>query len=148
MFSTTRMKVTAVVLLLSGIAVGAAGAQVAATFRRTGGVASGLFTLAEGQAVNFSVALDDLTSGPVGNVKMRLYDHMGTLRSERLVSLAPGRSATMPWDVPGRYRVQVDVLESSSSLSPRRQVATSVEVYELLDPGKSKFLCTLWPDKY
>jgi hypothetical protein len=147
MFNTVRLKVAAIGLLLSGIVVGVAAAQVASTFRRTEGVASGLFTLAVGEAMNFHVALDDLTSGPVGRVHMRLYDHAGVVRAERLVSLAPGQSATLPWDIPGKYRVQADVLESTSSLSSRRQVATTVELYDLDDLLRKNFVCTIPPDK-
>ena len=97
--------------------------------------------------MNFHVALDDLTSGPVGRVHMRLYDHAGVVRAERLVSLAPGQSATLPWDIPGKYRVQADVLESTSSLSSRRQVATTVELYDLDDLLHKNFVCTIPPDK-
>ena len=147
MFSTIATKASALGLLLTGIAVGVAGAQVATTFHRTEGAASGLFTLSIGEAMNFHVALDDNTPGPVGRVKMRLYDHAGTLRAERLVSLAPGQSATLPWDVPGRYRVQAEVYESTSSLSARRQVATTVELYDIDDLRQKIFICNIPPDK-
>lgn len=133
MLSTTGKKAAALGVLLSGIVVGAAGAQVA-TFYRVGSTTSGLFTISHGQVMNFHVALDDDDSGPVGKVQMRLFDDTGTVRAKKLVSLEPGQSATLSWPNPGKYRAQYDVLESSTSLiSPRRQVAGSVELYEVDD---------------
>jgi hypothetical protein len=134
MFSTTGKKVAALGLLWSGIVVGVAGAQVAATFHRVGSTTSGLFTISNGQVMNFHVALDDDDSGPVGKVQMRLIDDTGTVRAKKLVSLEPGQSATLSWPRPGKYRAQYDVLESSTSLiGPRRRVAGSVELYEVDD---------------
>jgi hypothetical protein len=146
MFSTIGTKAGALGLVLCGIVVGVAGAQVATAtkFERVGSTTTGLFTIAYGEAMNFHVALDDEDSGPIGKVQMRLYDHTGTVRAKKVVSLAPGQSATLPWDRPGKYRAQYDVLEleSATSLSDRREVAGTVEVHGP-DNLVTKYVCGL-----
>jgi hypothetical protein len=129
MFSTRGTKAAALGLLLSGVVVGVAGAQVATRFERVGSTTTGVFTVAPGEAISFNVALDDDLAGPVGQVQMRLYDDAGNVRKSKLVTLAPGQSATLPWAKPGRYRAQFDVLESAESRSDRREVAGTVEVH-------------------
>ena len=144
MFNTIGMKSAALglLLLLTGVAVGVAGAQIAGTFQRTGSTSTGLFTIHDGEAVNFSVSLDDDSSGPVGRVLMRLIDDQGTVKVGRLVSLAPGRSATLPYNVPGRYRAQFEKQESTPSLSDRRSVAGTVEVFDVDDVKlRTRFVC-------
>ena len=128
MMKTMGMKSAAIGLLLTGVAVGVAGAQIAESFQREGSASTGLFTLNSGEMINFHAALDDDSSGPIGRVLMRLIDDQGIVRAGRVVSLAPGRSATLTYDVPGRYRAQAEMYESSLDLSDRRMVATSVEL--------------------
>lgn len=128
MFSTRGMKAAALGLLLSGVVVGVAGAQITTRFQRVGSTTTGLFTIAAGEAIQFHVALDDDDSGPVGRVQMRLLDETGVVRKKQLVTLEPGQSATLPWAKPGKYRAQYDVLENVTSVSDRREVAGTVEV--------------------
>ena len=132
MFAANRMKGAAALgLLLTGVGVGVAGAQIAESFQRKGSAATGLFTLGDGEAVNFHASLDDDSSGPAGRVLMRLFDDQGVVRAGRIVSLTPGRSATLMYDVPGHYYAQAELYESSSNLSDRRGVSTTVEVSDL-----------------
>jgi hypothetical protein len=141
MLRNIAMKSTAFGLVLLGIVVGVAGAQVVDTFRRAGSGGSGLFTVSSGEAVSFHVSLDDDTPGPVGRVQMRLFDQRGVVVARQLVALAPGQSATLTHDVPGWYRAQADVLESAFGLSDRRTVASTVELFDVDDLKIKRIVC-------
>jgi hypothetical protein len=140
MFRTISIKRSTLGLLLAGVVVGAAGAQVVETFQRAGSDSTGLFTLSYGEGVKFSVSLDGRSPGPTGRVQMRLLDPNGTVKASQLVSLAPGRSATLAYDVPGRYRAQAEVYDSSLNLTDRT-VATTVEVFDVNDLLIKRFVC-------
>ena len=141
MIRNTAVKSGAFGLVLLGIVVGVAGAQVVDTFRRVASGGTGLFTVSAGEAARFNVSLDDDAAGPIGRVQMRLFDHRGVVVAKRLVSLAPGQSATMTHNVPGQYRVQADVLESAFAFTDRRAVASTVELFNVDDLKINRFVC-------
>ena len=66
MIRNTAVKSGAFGLVLLGIVVGVAGAQVVDTFRRVASGGTGLFTVSAGEAARFNVSLDDDAAGPIG----------------------------------------------------------------------------------
>jgi hypothetical protein len=141
MMKNIAVKSGALGLVLLGVVVGVAGAQVVDVFRRVASGGTGLFTVSAGEAARFNVSLDDDTGGPVGRVQMRLIDHRGVVVAKRLVTLAPGQSATMTHNVPGQYRVQADLLESAFDFTDRRAVASTVELFNVDDFKINRLVC-------
>ncbi len=139
MFRNIAIKRSALGLLLLGIVVGAAGAQVVETFQRIGSQSTGLFTLSAGEELKFNVSLDGRGTTTT-RVQMRLIDPNGTVRASQLVSLLPGRSATLPYDVPGRYRAHAEIFDSSLNLTDR-SIATTVEMFDVNDLLLKRFVC-------
>jgi hypothetical protein len=122
MLKTVAMNRSALALLLAGVIVGAAGAQVGIPNYRTRYVTTGLFRVTAGETVNFHVTLD---TGPAGLVRLRLLDPGGATVVEKPYKLAAGQSATLVHSVPGLYRAQADV---ESTLLRDRIVVATVEV--------------------
>ena len=141
MLRNITLKSGAFGLVLLGIVVGVAGAQVVETFQRVGSGATGLFTVSIGEALSFHVSLDDDTSAPAGRVQMRLFDQRGAVVARQVVTLAPGQSATLTHDVPGTYRALADVYESAFNLGNRRAVGTTVELFDVDDLKVKRFVC-------
>jgi hypothetical protein len=117
-------------LLVVGVIVGAAGAEVVNGLQRTLHVTSGLFTVEQGESIDFHVALDGRSAGPVRTVLLRLVDELGTSKSSKVVTLGPGQAATLTHAAAGRFRALAEVYESAVDVGDRRFVATTVEVSE------------------
>jgi len=136
MIRSVAIKGIAFALLVAGAAVGVADAQVITvtpTPRRTGYCPGGPFTLVGGE-VKFHVALDDRQMEPVGLVLMRLIDQDGAVVTSQTVSLRPGQTATLEFRGRGLLlRAQAETFETAGTLSDRRRVVGSVELFERAD---------------
>ena len=97
-------------------------------YSRASYCAGGLFTLPGGTA-KFHVALDDDSSQPSVFVLMRFINHNGTVVRARTVTIDPGGSATLEYSGSGVYRMQAETFEPSISLSNRRSVVASWELF-------------------
>jgi hypothetical protein len=113
MFRTVAKKASAVGLLLAGVVIGAASAQVVGELQRSRVIMTGPFTVFDGETVDFHVARDSRSSTTPATVRLRLFDPQGTVVVRRVVSLAPGQSATLTHDAAGRFHGEVEVFESA-----------------------------------
>jgi hypothetical protein len=137
MFTLNSLKIGALSLMLATTVAGAAWAQTQSPpqgYSRVGSCAGGLFTLSGGTA-KFHVALDDDSSQPSVFVLMRFINSNGTVVRVRTAMIAPGGSATLDYSGSGLYRMQAERYEPSISLSDRRSVVTSWELFGL-DGGR------------
>lgn len=116
-------------LVLAGLAVGAVGAQQPEPRFLT----LGLLTVGTGEGILFNMSLEEDSQGPPAIVQMNLIDQSGVVVRSRVVTLAPGQSATLPYTVPGRYRPQAVIFTPSSEQSGRRAVVGCAEI------GKNDF---------
>jgi hypothetical protein len=124
----SRSTVWGVALLVLGIALGAGGAQAVQLLAPPHFLNSGLFTLGKGETALFNVTLDDLRTGPPATVLMQLIDPAGATVARQLVTLAPGQSSTLKFDVPGVYRAHAEITSPSTTFSSRRRLITTVEI--------------------
>ena len=142
MFTLIALKRGALAAMLAGTVVGVAGAQTQSppqNYSRAGYCAGGLFTLPGGVA-KFHVALDDDSSQPSVFVLMRFINQQGTVVRAKTVMIAPGGSATLEYSGAGLYRMQAETYEPLISLSNRRSVVSSGELFgadgfRLIPPG-------------
>jgi hypothetical protein len=133
MFTPIAMKTGALALMLASTLAGAASAQTQnppQNYSRAGYCAGGLFTLPGGSA-KFHVALDDDSSQPSVFVLMRFINQSGTVVTVRTATIAPGGSATLEYSGSGLYRMQAETFEPLISLSDRRSVVASLELFAL-----------------
>ena len=115
-------------LLVLGIAIGAGGAQAVELLAPPQFLNSGLFTLGKGETALFNVSLDDQRSGPPATVLMQLIDPAGATVARQLVTLAPGQSSTLKFDVPGVYRAHAEITSPGTTFSNRRRLTTTIEI--------------------
>ena len=145
MAGTTAGRRAGAVLLLIGIAVGAAGAQgieALDDMLRTEVMGTSLFTVLPDEKAEFNVTLEDPEGGPSSSVVMRLIDPAGTVVARKVVSLAPGQSATLRHRVPGRYRAQAVLFDPVGVFADLRTVASTVEIGGAGDlTAKPRFVC-------
>jgi hypothetical protein len=113
MFRTVAVKGSAVGLLLVGVVIGAAGAQVVGATQLSRLIVTGPFTVLDGETANFHVARDSRSSTAPATVRLRLFDSRGTVVGRTVVTLAPGQSATLTHGVAGRFHGEVEVFESA-----------------------------------
>ena len=133
MFTIIAIKRGVLALLMTGSIVSVAGAQILTTATKQEPAAyctGGLLTLTAG-VVKFHVSLDDLKSGPLGFVRMRLIDYDGTVVKTEDVWLRPGQSATLELSGSGLYRAQAELFESVTDLSVRRRVVGTAELFDI-----------------
>jgi hypothetical protein len=140
-------------LLLVGIVAGAGAAQVLPTLEPDSFLNTGLFSVGQGEGVNFHVSLDDRRTGPPTTVLLRLLDRSGAVVARREATLNPGQSTTLVHREPGLYRAHAEVVEPDGALGARRIVLGTVEIFSfnLNDAGAmalvaaspiSRFVCS------
>lgn len=134
MLKNLIVKRGALVLLLVGMVVGAAGAQIAQNLYRSRYITTGLFTLESKGQARFHVSLDDRGNATDAQVIMRIYNQSGQVVKRQVVTLAPGQSSTLTFDntldAEATFRGQAEVFESALTLSDRRIVLASMETYD------------------
>jgi len=123
----SRSSVWGAALLVMGIVMGVAGAKAVPLLPPTF-LNIGLFTLGKGETALFNVTLDDDRTGPSASVVMQLIDPKGVTVVRQIVTLAPGQSATLKYDVPGVYRAHAQIVSASDTFSDRRRLITTLEI--------------------
>ena len=93
MLKTMGMKASALGLVLAGAAVVAVGAQGTGEPHRY--LTLGLLTVGATEAISFHVSFDDYSEEPPATVQLNSSIRAGTLMKSRVVTLAPGQSATL-----------------------------------------------------
>jgi hypothetical protein len=134
MTKTTMMKSIAAGFLLAAMFAGVSSAQISDSPERSRYLNTGLFTVAEGEGVNFHVALDDRRTGAPATVLMRLFNQDGAVVARHDIILQAGQSTTLRINQPGLYRAHAEVRDSSSSACERRTVRGTVEIFRPLSP--------------
>ena len=124
----SRSNAWGIALLVLGIAVGAGGAQAVQLLAPQQFLNSGLFTLGKGETALFNVTLDDQRSGPPATVLMQLIDPAGATVVRQIVTLGPGQSSTLRYDVPGVYRAHAEITSPNTTFSSRRRLITTLEI--------------------
>ena len=141
MFRTVVTKGSAVGLLLAGVLMGVAGAQVAGALQLTRVIITGPFTVFDGETASFHVARDSKSPTAAASVALRLFDARGRIVARRTVSLAPGQSATLTHAVAGQFHGEVEV--SDTALADRGIVESTVEVGTVNDiTTRPRFVCS------
>jgi hypothetical protein len=118
-------------LLVVGMLAGAGGAYALQLLDISRFINTSLFTVAPGEAVNFSVTLDDNRGGPAAKVLLRLLDKRGSVVARQDLVLGPGQSATLRYPYPGVLRAQAQILEPDAPLGTRRRLVSTVEIVSL-----------------
>ena len=126
----SRTKTIGLGLLLVGMLAGAAGATAVQNFGPPSFLDWGLFTLAADEEVHFNVTLREVRGGPQAQVLQQLFDRSGVLVARQTVTLAPGKSATLRYTLPGEFSAHAEILDLSTV---RLEAAES-------SPARSKFL--------
>jgi hypothetical protein len=126
-------RITGLVLLLIGIAVGVGAAQVLPVREPSSFLNTGLFTVNSGEGVSFHASLDERRGALPATVLLRLVDEAGGVVARREVLLNPGQSATLQYLRPGRLRAHADIIEDSGATGQRRIVLGTVEIFSLGD---------------
>ena len=121
------LKKTVLALMLTFAVVGAARAQDPS--KNTGYCTGVPFSLTAGDVKVFFV-VDDVVGAAGSNVTLRLYNAEGTTVAVKKVTVAAGRTVTLPYQGAGLLRAQA-TFDSPLTVSDRRQAAASVEVNEL-----------------
>jgi hypothetical protein len=141
MFRAVITKGSAVGLLLAGVLIGAAGAQVIGAIQLSRVIITGTFTVFDGETANFHVARDSRSPTASATVLLRLFDEQGSVAARRVVTLAPGQSATLTHRVAGRYHGEAEVFESAPG--ERGIVESTVEVGTADDLTiRPRFVCS------
>jgi hypothetical protein len=116
-------------LLLVGILAGAAGAQAVQNFGPPSFLNWGLFTLAADEEVHFNVTLREVPRGPQAQVLQQLFDRSGALVARQIVTLGPGKSATLRYTLPGEFSAHAEILDlSNGPFGASRIIAGTVEI--------------------
>ena len=141
MFRTVVTKGSAVGLLLAGVLIGAAGAQVVGAIQLSRVIITGPFTVFDGETVNLHVARDSRSPTASATVRLSLFDTKGSVVGSKVVTLAPGQSATLAHGVAGRFHGEVEVFESAPG--ERGIVESTVEVGTVNDlTTRPRFVCS------
>ena len=143
MLKTPGMRTSVVGLVLAAAAVGAVGAQTPEPRYLT----LGLLTVGATEALSFHVTYDNDSDQPPATVQLNLLDHMGTLVRSKVVTLAPGQSATLSLRAQGKYRGQAVVFDSVANPSGRREVVGCAEVSIDDFTTVNRIVCQRLPDK-
>ena len=143
MLKSPGMRASALGLVLAAAAVGAAGAQEPEPRYLT----LGLLTVGAGEALGFHVSFDDHSQEPPAIVQLNLFDQEGTLVRSRVVTLAPGQSATLLLRAAGKYRAQAVVFGSPVNPSGRREVVGCAEMSIDDFTTVNRIVCQRLPDK-
>lgn len=118
-------------LLVVGVLVGAAGAQVI-EFARPRFLNTGLFSIEAGEGANFHVALDDRAGGPPARVLLQLFNHDGdVVARQEEPHLEAGKSTTLAFRAPGLYSAHAQILEPTGRLGGRRIMLGTLEIGSL-----------------
>jgi hypothetical protein len=128
MMSKFKMHVIGVAILVTGVGIGVAGAQVAQALSQPSFLNTGLFSVRSGEQARFFVSLDDREDGQPARVALEFIDEDGRVVARKAMTLAAGQSATLAADRPGRYRAHARVLDEPRLLGARRTVVGTVEV--------------------
>jgi hypothetical protein len=126
-------RITGLVFLLIGVAVGVGAAQVLPGLEPSSFLNTGLFTVNSGEGVSFHASLDDRRGGLPATVMLRLVDDTGAVVARRDVVLGPGQSATLQYLKPGRLRAHAGIVEGDTAGGRRRIVLGTVEIFSLRD---------------
>lgn len=126
---TTRM---AAGFVLAIVFAGVVAAQTSQPTAAPRSLASGLFTVAHDEGVNFHVTLDDLRTAPPSRVLLRLFDENRLTVARAEVTLRPGQSTTLQAQAPGRYRAHVQVLDLPTSACDRRILLGMLEIFRVM----------------
>jgi hypothetical protein len=152
-------RITGLVLLLIGVAVGVGAAQVLPGREPSSFLNTGLFTVNSGEGVSFHASLDDRRGALPATVLLRLVDEQGAVVARRDVVLGPGQSATLQYLKPGRLRAHADIIEGDAT-GQRRIILGTVEIFSLgenvaellpaslrsarlAEPGILRFVCSV-----
>jgi hypothetical protein len=141
MFRTVVTKGSAVGLLLVGVLIGAASVQVVGAIQLSRVIITGPFTVFDGETANLHVARDSRSPTASATVLLRLFDEQGSVVGRRVVTLAPGQSATLKHGVAGRYHGEAEVFGSAPG--ERGIVESTVEVGIVNDlTTRPRFVCS------
>jgi hypothetical protein len=143
MLKTPGMRASALGLVLAGVAVVAVGAQQP----QPRYLSMGLLTVGAGEAMSFNLSLDDDDEASPAIVQMNLFDQSGTLMRSRVVTLAPGQSATLPLRASGKFRAQAVEINPPSEPSGRRTMVGCVEITIDDFTTVNRITCLKIPDK-
>jgi hypothetical protein len=146
MSKRTMMTVTAAGFLLVGVFAGPASAQIAPDASQACYINTGLFTVAQGEGVNFHVSLDDRRTGAPATVLLQLFNQDGAVAARKEVTLQPGQSTTLQFDKPGLYRAHAQMPDPQSAASDRRIVLGTVEIFRALSATASGSALTFNPN--
>ena len=141
MFRTVVTKGSAVGLLLAGVLIGAASAQVAGAMQLSRVIITGPFTVFDGETTKLHVARDSRSPTASATVHLRLFNAQGSVVGRRVVTLGPGQSATLTHAVAGKFHGEVEVFESAPG--ERGTVESTVEVGSVNDLTiRPRFVCS------
>ena len=142
MFRTVATRGRALGLLLAGMMIGAASAQVIGATQLSRLIMTGPFTVLDGETANFHVARDSRSSTAAATVRLRLFDARGAVvRRTAAVTLAPGQSATLTHAVAGVFHGEVEVFESAPGEAGF--VESTLEVGTVNDlTARPRFVCS------
>jgi hypothetical protein len=126
----TKIRVVVVMSLLAGLVVGAAANQAVEAMFGQQFLNSALFFLSASDRATFNLVLDDRQDQPAARVLLQAFDEHGTVVANRETTLAPGASATLRVNGPGKFRFHAEIVEGSLDLTQRRAFVGSAEIFD------------------
>jgi hypothetical protein len=126
---TSMRAAVAAGLLVTGMTVGAGATYAVQTLSSSFAGRTGMFTLLDGEWVNYSATLDDHRGGSPATVSMRIIDKRGATVAQQNVVLQAGQSATLPFRGVGSFRALSEVVQPDTLLGDRRRVLTTLEIF-------------------
>lgn len=126
---TSMRAAVAAGLLVTGMTVGAGATYAVQTLGSSFAGRTGMFTLHDGEWVNYSATLDDNRGASPATVSMRILDKRGATVAQQNVVLQAGQSATLPFRGVGSFRALSEVVQPDSFFGDRRRVLTSLEIF-------------------
>ena len=134
MAGIAKIKVVAVVCLVTGLVAGAAANHVVAAVLSQQFLNSGLILLSESEQAVFALSLEDRKDQPAAKVLLQAFDGDGALVASRETSLVPGASTSLR--ASGRWvRFHAEALEGSLDLTEQRAFVGSVHIVDALTQG-------------
>ena len=131
---TSMRAAVAVGLLVTGMTVGAGATYAMQLLSSSFTGRTGLFTLEDGEWVNYSATLDDNRGASPATVSMRILDKRGATVAQQNVVLQAGQSATLPFRGVGSFRALSEVVQPDTFFGNRRRVLTTLEIFFGKDP--------------